>query len=91
MEISNLLLGMSYNMPKMLISEFQSHSIKILDFKMKSRVEMTFFNLLKGIFCNIPNMLISEFQSHSIRIEDFKDIAINYFNPISIKRWNDIY
>ena len=28
-EISNLLLGMSYNMPNMLSSEFQSHSIKI--------------------------------------------------------------
>ena len=33
MEISNLLLGMSYNMPNMLSSEFQSHSIKIKDFK----------------------------------------------------------
>ena len=33
MEIVNLLLGMSYNMPKMLSSEFQTCSIKIEDFK----------------------------------------------------------
>ena len=32
-EILNLLLGMSYNMPKMLSSEFQTCSIKIEDFK----------------------------------------------------------
>ena len=31
--MSNLLLGMSYNMPKMLGSKFQSHSIKIDNFK----------------------------------------------------------
>ena len=30
-KILSLLLGMSYNMPKMLCSEFQSHSIKIED------------------------------------------------------------
>ena len=33
MNILNLLLGISYNMPKMLSSEFQSHSIKFEDFK----------------------------------------------------------
>ena len=32
MKIKNLLLEMSYNMPKMLRSKFQSHSIRIEDF-----------------------------------------------------------
>ena len=36
-------------------------------------------------------MLSSEFQSHSIKIEDFKNITINSFNPISIKRGNEIF
>ena len=34
----------------------------------------------------MPKMLSSEFQTCSIKIEDFKYIAINSFNPISIKR-----
>ena len=33
MKIKNLLLKMSYNMPKVFSSEFQSNSIKIEDFK----------------------------------------------------------
>ena len=32
-QILNILLEMSYDMPKMLSSELQSHSIKIKDFK----------------------------------------------------------
>ena len=32
-DISNVLLGMSYNMPKTLSSEYKSHSIKIEDLK----------------------------------------------------------
>ena len=40
-EISNLLLGMSYNMPRMLSSEFQSRSFKMEDFKI---ISMNLFN-----------------------------------------------
>ena len=35
MEIKNLLLGTSYNMPKVFTSDFQSKSIKIKDFKIE--------------------------------------------------------
>ena len=33
MKMVNILLGMSYNKPKMVSPEFRSHSIKIQDFK----------------------------------------------------------
>ena len=77
MDISNLLLGMSYNMHKMLSSEVQSHSIKIENFKInpinpfnpisiKGGVKM--LNLLLGMSYNMPKMLSSKFQSHNIKI-----------------------
>ena len=33
MDFQNLILGISYNIPNMLSSKFQSHSIEIEDFK----------------------------------------------------------
>ena len=44
--MSNLLLGMSYNMPKILSSEFQSPNIKIGDFKMKPINPFKYFKIL---------------------------------------------
>ena len=90
----NILLGMSYNKPKMVSPEFQSHSIKIEDFKInpiymfnpistKGWVKM--LNLLLGISYIMSKMWSSKFQSNSIKIEDFKINPINPFNPISIK------
>ena len=82
-------------MPKILGFKFQSHSIKIEDFKINPinlltllapRGGVKMLNLLLGMSYIMLKMLSSEFQSHSIKIEDFKLIAINPFNPISIKR-----
>ena len=79
MDIVNLLLGMSYNRPKMLSSEFQSHSIKIDDFKINpinyfipicTKGGLKMLNLLLGMSYNMPKMVGSKFQSPSIKIED---------------------
>ena len=64
--MSQLIPGMSSNMPKMLSSEFQSHSIRIQYFKiiainpfilLASRGRMKFINLVLRISYDIPNML----------------------------------
>ena len=79
MDIVNLLLVMSYNMPKMLSSEYQSHSIKIEDLKINpinsfipisTKGRVNFLNLLLRMFYIMPKMVGSEFQSPSIKIED---------------------
>ena len=65
----------------MLGTQFQSHSIKIEDFKI---IPNNLFNPIgtKGVKLILvmsyimPKMLSSEFKSHSIKIEDFK------INPI---------
>ena len=90
----NLILGISYNMPKIVALKFQSHSIKIKDFKIntynlfnpistKGGVKM--LNLLLQMSYNMSKMVSSEFQSCIIKIEDFKINPINPFNPISTK------
>ena len=77
----NLLLQMSYNMPKMLSSEFQTCSIKIEDFKINpintfnpisTNGGSNILSILLGMSYNMPKMLSSKFQSHSIKIENFK-------------------
>ena len=100
MKVVNLLSGISYNMPKMISSEYQSHGIKIKDFKISLLVILILLaprgwgvdivNLLLGMSYNMPKMLSSENQSHSIKIEDFKINPINPFNPNKTKRgkWN---
>ena len=79
MDIVNLLLVMSYNMPKMLSSEYQSHSIKIEDLKINpinsfipisTKGRVNFLNLLLRMFYIMPKMVGSEFQSPSIKIDD---------------------
>ena len=71
----NVLPGMSYNMPNMLSSEFQSHSNKIEDFKINPINSFhPILNLLLEMSYDMPKMLRSKFQSHSIRIQDFKII-----------------
>ena len=85
---------MSYNIPKMLNSEFQSPSIKIQDSKLILLIILTLLaprggvkilNVLLGMSYNIPKILSSEFQSCSIKIEEFKINPIHPFNPNSIK------
>ena len=87
MKILNLLLGMSYNMPKMLGSKFQSHIIKIEDFKINPiNTYNPILKLLLVMSYIMSKMLSSEFKSHSIKIEDFKINPIKLFNPIGTKR-----
>ena len=70
---------MSYIIPKKLSFDFQSHSIKIKDFKINTinpfnpnntKGGVKILNLLPGVSYNMPEVLSSEFQSHSIKIED---------------------
>ena len=70
---------MSYIIPKKLSFDFQSHSIKIKDFKINTinpfnpnntEGGVKILNLLPGVSYNMPEVLSSEFQSHSIKIED---------------------
>ena len=83
-------------MPKMLISQFQSHSTKIEDIKInpinpfnlsstKGGGGVKMVNILLGMSYNMPKMVSPEFWSHSIKIQDFKINPINPFNSISIK------
>ena len=62
----NLLLGISYNMPNMFSSEFQSNSIKIKDFKINpinhfnpisTKGGVKIINLLIRMSHNMPKML----------------------------------
>ena len=86
-------------MPKMISSEYQSHGIKIKDFKISLLVILILLaprgggvdivNLLLGMSYNRPKMLSSEYQSHGIKTKDFKINPINPFNPISIKRGSE--
>ena len=65
----------------MLSSEYQSHSIKIENFKINPINPFNsirtkgggskHLNLLLGVSYNMPKMVGSEFQSLSIKIEDF--------------------
>ena len=80
---------MSYNLPKVLASEYQSPSIKIEDFKIKTfnnfnSISTTggvnILNLLLQMSYNMPKMLSSKFQPCCIKIEDFKINPINPFN-----------
>ena len=72
---------MSYNIPKMLNSEFQSPSIKIQDSKLILLIILTLLaprggvkilNVLLGMTYNISKILSSEFQTPSIKIQDSK-------------------
>ena len=87
---------MSYIMPKKLSSEFQSHSIKIKNFKInpinpfnpnktKGGEGVNILNVILGMSYNLPKALTSEYQSPSIKIDDFKINPFNPFNPISTK------
>ena len=71
---------MSYNMPNVFSSEFQSNSTKIEDFKINpinqfnpisTRGWVTILNLLLGISYNMLKRVGSKFQSPSIKMEDF--------------------
>ena len=86
---------MSYIMPKMFSSEFQSNSITIEDFKINpitpynpisTKGVLKIQNLFLGMSYSMPKMLSSKTQSHSFKIEDFKSDHINPFNLISTKR-----
>ena len=79
----------------MLGTKFQSHGIKIEDFKIipinplnpistKRRVSEV-FDLILLMSYIMPKMLSSAFKSHSIKIEDFKSNPFISFNPISTK------
>ena len=81
-------------MPKILGFKFQSHSIKIEDFKINpinplnpisTKGVSENLNLLLGMSCNMPKMLSFKFQSYSIKVEDFKINPLNPVNPISTK------
>ena len=81
-------------MHKLLSSNYQSPSIKIVDLKIdpinpfnpiSTKGEVEFVNLLLGMSYNMPKMLSSQYQSHSIKIENFKINPINLIDPISIK------
>ena len=85
---------MSYNMHKMLSSQFQIHSFKNVDFKitlwiiltlLAPRGEEKILNILLRMSYNMPKMFCSKFQSHIIKVQDFKINPINPFNPISTK------
>ena len=73
----SLLLGMSYNMPTMLSSKFQSPSIKIEGSKLTLLIFLTLaprggvkiLSLLLGMSYNMPKLLSAKFQSPSIEIE----------------------
>ena len=80
---------MSYNIPKVFISEFQSYKLELRISKLTLVILLTLIapkggvkilSLLLGMFYNMPKMLSSEFESHSIKIEDFK---INLINPLN--------
>ena len=94
MAIKNPLLGMSYNMPKMSSSEFQTCSIKIEDFKINPinpfypisiKGGSEDFKCITKMYYNMPKKLRSEYQSHRIKIEDLEINTFNPFNPISTK------
>ena len=92
MKILSLLLGISYNLPKMLSSEFQSHSTEIIINPLTLLAQGggdDIFNLLIQMSYNMPKILSSKFQPWSIKIEDFKINPINPFNPISTKEGNE--
>ena len=81
-------------MSKILSFKFQSHSIKIEEFKINpinlltllaSRGGVKILYLFLGMSYIMPKKLSSEFQGHSIKIENFKINPINLINPISIK------
>jgi len=76
----------------MLISDFQSPSIKIQDSKFTLLIILTLLaprggvknlNVILEMSYNLPKALTSEYQSPSIKIEDFKINTFNPFNPIS--------
>ena len=92
MNILNVILGMSYNLPKALTSKYQSPSIKIEDFKIKSlnpfnpistKGGVKILSLLLGMSYNMPKILSFKFQSQSIKIEDFKVNPINFLTLIT--------
>ena len=70
---------MSYHIPKMLSSKFQSNSLKIEDFKINplntfnpisTKEGVKILNLLLVMSYNMPNRAGAKFQSLSIKIED---------------------
>ena len=81
-------------MPKILGFKFQSHSIKIEDFKINPinlltllapRGGVKILYLFLGMSYIMPKKLSSEFQGHSIKIENFKINPINPFIPNKTK------
>ena len=92
---------MSYNIPKMLNSEFQSPSIKIQYSKLILLVFLTLsapkgggvkmLNIILRMSYNLPKALTLEFQSPNIKIEDFKINTFNFFNPISTKGGSELF
>ena len=71
----------------MLGTKIQSHSIKIMDFKiipinpfnpLSTKGGVTNFKLILVMSYIMPKMLSSEFNSHSIKIEDFKINPIHF-------------
>ena len=73
---------MSYDIPKVFSSEFQSNSIKIEYFKIypinpfnpiSTKEGVKILSLLLGMSYNMPTMLSSKFQNPSIKIEDVRD------------------
>ena len=83
----------------MVSPEFQSHSIKIQDFKINPinpfnpisiKGGVKTLSLLLEMSYNMPNILTSKFQSPIIKIEDFKINSNNPFNLISTKGGSEI-
>ena len=73
MNILILFLGMSYNMLKMLSSEFQDFKINPINnfnpISPKGGGSENYKPITRNVY-NMPQMLCSIFQSHSIKIED---------------------
>ena len=96
MDISNVLLRMSYSMPKVLTSEYQSPSIKIENFKVNifnpfNPISTTWGSEnFKPMSYNMPKMLSSKYQRDVIKMKGFKRNPSNPFNPISNKGWGQV-